>query len=271
MNASPGPPAALDVRGLTVWYGDRPGGAAPPGTRPAVRELSFQVRPGEIYGLLGSNGAGKTTTMKCVAGLLRPQVGAIRVLGVDPVADPVEAKRRIGYVPESPLLFDALTPREFLEFVASVRGLGTDVATRRTQSFAKAFQIEAELNQPIALLSMGTRQKVLFAAALLHRPPLLVLDEPLHSLDPRGVRIARELLRHHASEGPGGVLLSTHTMEIAERLCDRVGILDQGRLVGEGTIAELRGSGSATLEEAFLKLTREEEGVRAALDSLQSG
>jgi len=259
---APGTPALpLEIRDLTVRYGETT----------AVRDLSFAIRPGEIYGLLGSNGAGKSTTMKSVVGLLRPQGGSIRVFGTDPAVDGVATKRLLGYVPESPLLFDALTPWEFLEFVASVRGLDASAASERAQRFATAFQIPAEMHRPIALLSMGTRQKVLFVAALLHRPRLLVLDEPLHSLDPRSVRIARDLLVHHVADGAGAVLLSTHTMEVAERLCHRVGILDRGTLCGEGTIAELRGSSSATLEEAFLRLTREEEGVQAAVLSLQEG
>jgi ABC-2 type transport system ATP-binding protein len=251
----------LAIRGLVVRYGERT----------AVRELSLEVRPGEIYGLLGSNGAGKSSTMKSVVGLLTPDSGTVRVFGIDPVSDGLDAKRAVGYVPETPLLFEALTPREFLEFVASVRGLDRDTASRRVQNFTRAFQLGAEFDQPVATLSMGNRQKVLLIAALLHRPRLLVLDEPFHSLDPRSVHVAKELLEQHTRRGAGGVLLSTHTMEVAERLCDRVGVLDRGLLCGEGTIAELRGSTSANLEEAFLRLTRDEEGVREAVQSIGEG
>ena len=258
MAGGPTEPIPLEVRSLTIRYGEKIG----------VADLTFQVHPGEIYGLLGSNGAGKSTTMKTIVGLQRPDAGIVKVFGFDPNREGVEAKRRLGYVPESPLLFDALTPWEFLEYVASVRGMERAVATRRAERYAAALQLTPELHQPIATLSMGNRQKVLIVAALLHRPQLLVLDEPFHSLDPRSVRVARDLLRQHTSEGRGAVLLSTHTMEVAERLCDRVGILDQGRVVGEGTVAELRGSHSQSLEEAFLKLTREEEGVQAAVRSL---
>lgn len=254
-------PTPLVVEGLGVRYGDRV----------AVDRLTFEVRSGEIYGLLGSNGAGKSSTMKSIVGLLRPSEGRVRVFGIDPTERAVEAKREIGYMPETPLLFDALTPTEFLEFVASVRGIDGPTATRRASNFAKAFQLEHEMDGPIAMLSSGTKQKVLLVAALLHRPRLLVLDEPLHSLDPRSVRIARDLLRGHADGSGGAVLLSTHTMEVAERLCDRVGILDRGRLCGEGTIAELRGTQSSSLEEAFLRLTREEAGVQDALLSLGTG
>ncbi|MCI4357709.1 MAG: ABC transporter ATP-binding protein [Thermoplasmata archaeon] len=251
-------PTPLVIDRLTVRYGERVG----------IQDLTLVVRPGEIYGLLGSNGAGKSTTMKTIVGLQRPDSGSVRVFGFDPTTGGVEAKQRIGYVPETPLLFDALTPWEFLEFVASVRRMEGEAVTKRAARYAEALQLTPELHQPIATLSMGNRQKVLLVAALLHRPPLLVLDEPFHSLDPRAVRIARDLLRQHASEGRGAVLISTHTMEVAERLCDRAGILDRGRLVGEGTISELQGSHSHNLEEAFLKLTREDEGVRAAVESL---
>ncbi|MCI4317425.1 MAG: ABC transporter ATP-binding protein [Thermoplasmata archaeon] len=254
----------LEIRDLTIDYGERR----------AVDLLSFEVRPGEIYGLLGSNGAGKSSTIKSVVGLLRPKSGQRRVFGVDPEVDPVGAKSLIGYVPESTLLFDALTPREFLEFVASVRHLSEDEASRRATTYARAFQIVAEFERPIATLSNGTRQKVLLIAAFLHQPPLLVLDEPLNNLDPRSVRIMRDLLAGYVSVGRRGVLFSTHTMEVAEKLCHRVGILDRGRLQGEGTLGELQKKielGDATLEQIFLRLTSEEESVREAVRSLAEG
>ncbi len=252
-------PLALDR--LVVRYGERV----------AVAGLSLTVRPGEIYGLLGSNGAGKSTTMKTVVGLLRPDEGTVRVFDHDPSGPGIEAKQLLGYVPETPLVFDALTPWEFLEFVAGVRRIPGPTASDRAQRYAEALRLTPELHQPIAVLSSGTRQKLLLLAALLHRPPLLVLDEPFHSLDPRSVRVAREMLREHVASGRGGVLLSTHTMEVAERLCDRVGILDHGRLVGEGRIDDLRAAGGGSLEGAFLRLTKEEAGVRAAVRSLGTG
>lgn len=251
----------LALEGLSVSYGERT----------AVTSLSLTVRPGEIYGLLGSNGAGKTSTIKAIVGLVRPLAGSVRVFGLDALRDGLAVKARIGYVPETSMLYEALTPREFLEFVASVRRLDATTATRRTQTYAQAFRLEAEFEEPIATLSNGTRQKVLLIAALLHAPPLLVLDEPLNSLDPRAVRIMKDLLPRYVASGDRGVLFSTHTMEVAEQLCHRVGILDRGVLRGEGTIAGLRervAAGDASLEEIFLRLTEEDVGVRAAVDSL---
>jgi len=252
-------PLSLDR--LSVAYGERT----------AVQSLSLAVKPGEIYGLLGSNGAGKTSTIKAIVGLVRPVAGEIRVFGLDALEDSLSVKARIGYVPETSMLYEALTPREFLEFVASVRRIDAATATRRLQSYAEAFRLEPELEEPIATLSNGTRQKVLIIGALLHAPPLLVLDEPLNSLDPRSVRIMKEVLVRYVGSGGRGVLFSTHTMEVAEQLCHRVGILDRGVLRGEGTLAALRArvaAGDASLEEIFLRLTEEDVGVRAAVDSL---
>lgn len=257
-----GPPnGPLEIRELVVRYGPRV----------AVDRLSLTVRPGEIYGLLGSNGAGKSSTIKAVVGLVPPAGGAVRVFGRDPQAEPVETKRRLGYVSESPLLYDALTPREFLEFVASVRRLSPEEATARASAFASALQVVGEFDRPLGTLSNGTRQKVLLIAAFLHSPGLLVLDEPLSNLDPRSVRIMKDLLVQYVANGDRGVLLSTHAMEVAERLCSRVGILDAGVLKGEGTLAELRSQvarGNATLEEIFLSLTQEDASVRAAVATL---
>jgi ABC-2 type transport system ATP-binding protein len=255
------PPLPLRIDRLTVAYGEHV----------AVDTLSLEVRAGEIYGLLGSNGAGKSSTIKAVVGLLPPASGTISVFGLDPTKQGIRAKEKMGYVPESTLLFDALTPREFLEYVASVRHLSESDATQRATSYATAFQIESDFERPIATLSNGTRQKVLIAAAFLHQPPLLVLDEPLNNLDPRAVRIMKELLTRYVQQGHRGVLFSTHTLEVAEQLCHRVGILDRGVLRGEGSVEELRKTVAvhdASLEEIFLRLTREEEAVREAVRSL---
>ena len=254
------PPLAIED--LSVVYGERR----------AVDHVSLTIRPGEIYGLLGSNGAGKTSTIKSIVGLVRPAGGRIRVFGLDAVSNALAVKERVGYVPETSLLYEALTPREFLEFVASVRHLDPKYVTARTRSYVTAFRLESEFEEPIMALSNGTRQKVLLIAAMLHQPPLLVLDEPLNSLDPRSVRIMKELLLQYVAGGERGILFSTHTMEVAEQLCYRVGILDRGVLRDEGTLAHLRekvAAGDATLEEVFLRLTEEGEGVRDAVASLE--
>lgn len=251
----------LAIQGLTVDYGERR----------AVDGLSLEVRPGEIYGLLGSNGAGKSSTIRAIVSLVRPSGGTVRVFGEDALGDGLRAKELTGYVPETALLYEALTPREFLEFVAGVRRLDAREASERLRSYAGAFLLQSELEEPIATLSNGTRQKVLILAALLHSPRLLVLDEPLNSLDPRSVRIVKELLLRFAASDGRGILLSTHTMEIAAELCDRVGILDRGVLRAEGTLAELRARaerGDATLEEVFLRLTRQDEGLAEAVRAL---
>jgi ABC-2 type transport system ATP-binding protein len=255
-------PTPLVVEELVVAYGEHR----------AVDRLSFSIHPGEIYGLLGSNGAGKSSTIKAIVGLVRPTGGRIRAFGIDPVLDGLRAKERMGYVPETSLLYEALTPREFLEFVASVRRLDQASASARAKSYATAFRLEGEFEEPIASLSNGTRQKVLIIAALLHQPPLLVLDEPLNSLDPRSVRIMKDVLARYVVASGRGVLFSTHTMEVAQQLCHRVGILDRGVLRAEGTLDALRtraSSGDATLEEVFLRLTREDEGLDAAVRALE--
>ncbi|MHB8351379.1 MAG: ABC transporter ATP-binding protein [Thermoplasmata archaeon] len=253
----------LQITSLAVRYGELT----------AVSGLHLEVRPGEIYGLLGSNGAGKSSTLRCVVGLQEPTGGTIRVFGEDPVLRPQQARELVGYVPESPLLFDALSPHEFLEFIAGVRRLPAAVATARTGAYLSAFGIEEEAGRPLATLSLGTRQKVLLVAALLHQPPLLVLDEPFNNLDPRTVRIAKELLAGYVRDAPRGILLSTHTMEIAEALCHRIGILDHGEMRAEGTLPELSGGrpGGAAggLEEVYLSVTRSEEMVRESIRHLR--
>jgi ABC-2 type transport system ATP-binding protein len=254
----------LDVDQLGVRYTERE----------AVRSISFRVGAGEIFGLLGSNGAGKTSTIKAVVGLVPRSAGAIRVFGVDPVTDAVAVRASIGYVPESTLLYDALTPREFLEYVSGIRDRPRERTAQRADAFAKAFRLEEELDTPIVALSNGTRQKVVVIAALLHEPGLLLFDEPFNHLDPRSVRLLKEILREYVADGQRGVLFSTHTTELAEQVCDRVAILDAGHVVAMGTLTELRSQvagGPTTLEQIFLRLTDEEEGIRTAAHSVRSG
>jgi len=238
----------LQVEGVSKSYG-------------SVRALSnvdFTVPSGQIVGLLGPNGAGKSTMMKSVLGLLRPEAGRILLFGEDVHADPVASKHQIGYVPESPALYEYLTGGEYLDFVSDMYGL--DPATRRERiaQFLIGLELQGHENSLISGYSQGMKQKVALIAALVHRPRLLVLDEPLNGLDPRSARITKDLLRNLASHEGVGVLFSTHVLEIAEAICDRVVILNHGLVVASGTVATLReraGLAGSGLEEVFLALT----------------
>ena len=229
----------------------------------AVNDISLEVREGEIYALLGPNGAGKTTTIKILMGLLDPDSGRAKVFGIDSKEDPVEVKNLVGYVPEEQQLYDSLTPRELFNFIASIRGLPEEKVTKRMKEFLKALDFEQYYDNMIITLSQGNKQKTMLIAALLHKPKLLILDEPFSSLDVRSAKIMKDIVKIHTENG-GSVLLSTHVMEVAEGLCDRVGIIDEGKLVAEGTLEELRSKSEkegATLESLFLKLTEQEEDV----------
>ena len=226
------------------------------GPTEAVAGVSLEVRAGEIVGFLGENGAGKTTTLRCVSGLIAPDEGRIHVAGADLAREPRVAKARLGFVPDRALLYDRLSAREFLAFVAALYDLPSDAAERRAESLLARLELAPAASRTIEGYSLGMRQKTSIAAALLHSPPLLLLDEPLNGLDPASARTLKDLLREHAAAG-GGVLVSTHLLDVAERLCDRVVILRHGRVLAQGTLAELRGAGSdATLESIFLALGR---------------
>jgi ABC-2 type transport system ATP-binding protein len=221
-------------------------------------DVSLSVPSGEIVGLLGPNGAGKSTLMKSILGLIHPDAGEVRVLGRDMRSDPTGLKRLIGYVPETPSLYEFLTCAEYLDFVADMYGL--DEATRRTRigQFLEGFELKGRENTLISGFSQGMRQKVALTAALLHHPRLLLLDEALNGLDPRSARVTKDLLRNLSSRDGVGVLFSTHVLEIAQAICDRVVILNRGRVVASGTLAALRGSSGLAgsgLEEVFLALT----------------
>ena len=253
--------ALIETAGLTKTYG----------SFGALNGLDLKVMPGEIYGLLGPNGAGKTTTLKITAGLVEPTAGSVLVAGLDATKDPLHAKAQIGYVAEVPILYESLTPRELLEFEASVRGLAKDSVNRRARQLAEAFEVVSVFDSPIATLSMGTKQKVAIMAALIHQPPVLLLDEPLNSLDARSSSILKELLSLHVQRG-GAVLFSTHVMEIAQRLCSRIGIIFGGKIVAEGDLDQLRaraGEKDATLEEVFMKLTNEASEVKSIVRALR--
>lgn len=241
------------------------------GSLVAVNDVTLEVREGETYGLLGPNGAGKTTTIKCLMGLLDPDTGTTSVYGVDSLDNPIEVKRLVGYVPEEHQLYDSLTPRELFEFIASIRELPEERTNKRIKEMVKAFDFEKYYDSMIVTLSQGNKQKTMLISALLHAPKLLILDEPFVGLDVRTTRMVKDIIKIHVESG-GSVLLSTHIMEVAQGLCDRVGIIDDGVLVAEGSLAELRSQAheeSATLEKLFLRLTEQEEEVQVGVDALR--
>jgi len=240
--------AALPLRvvGLTRRYGDFV----------AVDDLSLDVRRGEILGFLGPNGAGKTTTLRCCSGLLRPGAGEIEIAGASLARESQRARAGLGFVPDRPFLYERLSAREMLDLVGALYDVPPRVTRERADALISRLELESAADDLIEAYSQGMRQKVALAAAVLHDPPLLLLDEPLIGLDPQGARTLKDLLRERAARGLG-VLVSTHLLEVAERLCDRVVILCRGRMVAEGTLDALRGASQATLEDVFLELTRD--------------
>lgn len=225
----------------------------------AVDRVSLEVRAGEIVGFLGANGAGKTTTLRCACGLIQADSGRVTLAGHDLTGDPLAAREAMGFVPDRPFLYERLTTREFLAFIAALYSVPPHQADSRVRRLAERLQLGDAIDQPIESHSLGTRQKVALIAALVHAPALLMLDEPLGGLDPASARALRDVLREHADAG-GGVLISTHLLDVAERTCDRVVMLRAGRVIAAGTLAELRGSrDDATLEQLFLELTRAPE------------
>jgi ABC-2 type transport system ATP-binding protein len=236
----------------------------------AVHPLDLEVRPGELFGFLGPNGAGKTTTIRMVTGILRPTAGSIIVAGRDMLRDPVGAKRHIGYIPDRPVLYDKLTGGEFLRFVSGLWGRDGAAADRRAVELLELFDLAAWQDTLIESYSHGMRQKLLISSALVHSPDVIVVDEPMVGLDPRAARLIKDLLRTFVDQG-GTVFLTTHTLEVAEALCDRIAIMHAGRVCAMGTMTELRAqaaAGTAGLEEIFLRLTGT-EGVKAVLAALQ--
>ncbi len=223
----------------------------------AVDHLTLTVPTGELFALLGPNGAGKTTTIKMLAGLLRPMSGAVRVCGHDVVSDTRRAAHAIGYVPEEPFLYDKLSGREFLEFVGEMRGLGRPDVAGRIRRESDFFDLGDFLDDLVETYSHGMRQRLVFASALLHDPPVLVIDEPMVGLDPRSVRAVKDRLRDRAAAGTT-VFMSTHTLDVAQEIASRIGIMDFGRLHFLGTVADLQShlaSHDASLERLFLDLT----------------
>ena len=239
--------ALIETRNLVKRYGDKL----------AVDNVSLQVQSGEVFGFLGPNGAGKTTTIKMIVGLLQPTSGSVHVAGVDVQAQPLLAKASCGYVPDTPNLYAKLTGRELLRFVGDLYDLDRQQVAQRTDELLRVLDLTAAADDTVDSYSHGMQQKASLASALMHDPKVLVLDEPTVGLDPKSARLIKDLLRQMAERG-AAVFLSTHILEIAERMCDRIGIINKGQLVAVGTMTELRSLGKAgevSLEDIFLGLT----------------
>jgi ABC-2 type transport system ATP-binding protein len=229
------------------------------GSKVAVNDLSLHVAKGELFAFLGPNGAGKTTTIKMMCGLLFPTAGRVRVAGLDLQAHGREARQLISYVPDQPFLYEKLTGRELLQFIAEMYAMPRDRARERMDRLIELFGLGGFVDDLTQNYSHGMRQRTVFASALLHEPQVLIVDEPTVGLDPRSVRLLKDLLREEAKRGVT-VFLSTHSLDIAQELADRIGVVAQGRLIGCGTLDALRRQAAldGSLEEVFLKLTEEE-------------
>ncbi|HXQ24444.1 MAG TPA: ABC transporter ATP-binding protein [Candidatus Acidoferrales bacterium] len=228
------------------------------GSTLAVDDLSLEVRPGEIFGFLGPNGAGKTTTIRMMMGLLQPTSGTVRLGGHDLATEPIAAKQLCGFVPDRPHIYEKLTGAEFLDFVAGLYHVPATTAARRRDELLDMFDLAQWATELVEGYSHGMKQRLVMAAALIHAPRLLIVDEPMVGMDPRGARLLKRTFRQLARNGVT-VFMSTHSLEVAEETCDRVGIINQGRLVAVGTVDELRrqagGHANSKLETIFLKLT----------------
>ncbi|WP_454624420.1 ABC transporter ATP-binding protein [Bradyrhizobium cenepequi] len=245
----PPDPPALGVRGLTKRF-----------DRPAVDALDLTVRAGEFYALLGPNGAGKTTTLRMVAGLLKPDGGSVSIFGIDALSDPIAAKQIMAWVSDEPMIYDKLTPLEYLAFVAGLWGIDPRISERSAQDLLVSLGLEPHLHERCEGFSKGMRQKVALAGALVHDPSLIILDEPLTGLDALSARHVKGLLQERVRAG-STVIMTTHILEVAERMADRIGVIAKGRLVAEGTLAELRqrnGRSDTSLEDVFIALVETE-------------
>ena len=248
------PPPALDIRGLTKRF-----------ERPAVDGLDLRIAAGEFYTLLGPNGAGKTTTLRMIAGLLRPDGGSIAVHGIDALADPIAARRIMAWVSDEPMIYEKLTPLEYLDFVSGLWSVDPTIAAARARGLLDRLGLMPHAGERCERLSRGMRQKVALAGALVHDPRLIILDEPLTGLDAGSSRVVKEVLRERVRAGCA-VIMTTHILEVAERMADRIGVIAQGRLIADGTLDELRRQTDAdtdrdhatldhaTLEDTFLTL-----------------
>jgi ABC-2 type transport system ATP-binding protein len=231
------------------------------GDNVAVKDLTLNVLPGKVHGLLGPNGSGKSTTMKMVMSIVKPDHGKISLCGIDVLRQPIEAKRLVGYVPESPYLYEYLTASEYLDFVGTAYGIDLKTRREKVDELLNALQMSNQVNDVMSGFSQGMKQKIAITAALLHRPRVLIMDEALNGLDPRSARIVKDILQRLAGEGVA-ILFSTHVLEIAEAMCSTITIMNEGNVIAEGTVQELRskaGMPGSTLEDTFLKLTGSED------------
>lgn len=234
----------LQIEHLTKAYGDKK----------AVDDLSLHIRPGEIYGFIGHNGAGKTTTLKSAVGILRFDSGEIRINGRSIKDEPVACKRVLAYIPDNPDLYDFMTGIKYLNFVADIFGVPSEERRAKIDDYAARFELTDDLAQPIAAYSHGMKQKLAVIAAWLHSPNLIIMDEPFVGLDPKAAHLLKIMMRELCEEG-GAIFFSTHVLEVAEKLCDKVAIIKGGRLIRSGTMEEVKGDDS--LEDVFLELEAE--------------
>jgi ABC-2 type transport system ATP-binding protein len=238
------------------------------GGRVALHRLNLQVAPGEILGFLGPNGAGKSTTVKILTGMIRPDSGRASVAGFDVVRDPLDVKKRIGYVPESAALYESLTAREYLELVASLYHLPAPGATHRIEEMLQRFELAHAIDQRLSEFSKGMKQKVLIASALMHRPDVLFLDEPLTGLDANAALVVKELIRGLAAQGRT-IFFCSHVLEVVERVCTRIVIINQGKVIADGTARAIAAAaGVETLESAFVSLTGTRDAMQVSHDLL---
>jgi len=237
----------ITLTGLTKLYGKFK----------AVDGIELMVPKGELFGFLGPNGAGKTTTFRMIAGIIVPTAGRIEIGGVDLARQPLVAKRRLGYIPDRPFVYDKITGAEFLRFVAALYNAEDASLERRIDELLDVFELTPWKHELTESYSHGMRQKLIIAGALIHRPEVIVVDEPMVGLDPKGARLLKDLFRRYVNRG-GTILMSTHTLEVAESMCDRIAIMQSGRILASGTMDQLRSqtaSGDASLEDLFLRLT----------------
>ena len=235
----------LNIEHLTKTYGEKK----------AVDDLSLHIAPGEIYGFIGHNGAGKTTTIKACCGILQSDSGEVYIDGVSVKENPIAAKAKLAYIPDNPDLYEFMTGIQFLNFIGDVFGVSAEDRQARIRKYAELFELTNDLAQPISAYSHGMKQKLAVISALLHEPKLLIMDEPFVGLDPKASHILKELMRELCKNG-GAIFFSTHVLEVAEKLCDKVAIIKGGKLIKSGTMEEVKGD--ASLENVFLELEGEQ-------------